>query len=231
MSGANKSRSKVKELPLDEDGPSAIPSIDWRPLKNYNGAALPTLIWASVPAADQLVEADHAYLPAFALIQARHAENRARKERKALLGSKAFWDAFRRSKLVVLFDRHADYKLLHRLRNALEPGMARSLQTLLVIVGKDEKRQCAPLVRNIKEVLLNDSTLNFQYLEGMESSKAPFPHDRFAVTDGEFWHFGGSVGCVEQCLTGVSRGWRASDVGVQGFLEATLAAKADWDKP
>jgi hypothetical protein len=230
MSGGNKGRTQVKELPPDDDETVSAPVIDWRPLQNFNGSAEPALLWATVPHAKQLVEADSTRIPGFEAIGARHAENRARRERGLLLGSKMFWDAFRRSRLVILFDRHSDRKLLHRLRDELEPGRARSLQTLIVLAGKDEKAYCAPLAKNIQEVLLKSSPLKFHYIEGMESSKSPFPHDRFAVTDGEFWHFGGSVGSVELCLTGFSRGWKAKNLGVEEFIEATLLAAAQWDK-
>ena len=58
------------------------------------------------------------------------------------------------------------------------------------------------------------------FLDGMRSTDAPFPHDRFAVTDGEFWHFGGTAGGLEFCLTAVSRGWKANEVGVRAFIES-----------
>jgi hypothetical protein len=176
------------------------------------------------------VEADSARIPGLESIGARHAENRMRRDRGLLLGSKVFWEAFRRSRLVILFDRHSDRKLLHRLRDELGPGRTRSLQTLIVLTGKDDKIYCTSLAKNIQEVLLEGSPLKFHYIEGMESSRSPFPHDRFAVTDGEFWHFGGSVGSVELCLTGFSRGWKAKDLGIKEFIEATLEAVAKWEK-
>lgn len=230
MSSANKRRTPIKELPLDDDESASVTVIDWRPLHNFNGTAQPTLLWATMPHAKQLVEADSTRIPGLDSIGARHVENRMRKERGLLLGSKVFWEAFRRSRLVILFDRHSDRKLLHRLRDELDPGRARSLQTLIVLTGKDDKTYCTALAKNIQEVLLKGNPLKFHYIEGMESSKSPFPHDRFAVTDGEFWHFGGSVGSVELCLTGFSRGWKAKDLGVEEFIEATLAAAEQWDK-
>jgi len=229
MSVGTKGRARVKELPADDDETVSALVIDWRPLQNFNGTVQPTLLWATVPHEKQLVETDSTRIPGFEAISARHAENRMRRERGLLLGSKVFWDVFRRSRLVILFDRHSDRKLLHRLRDELEPGRALSLQTLIVFAGKDDKSYCTSLAKNIQEVLLKGSPLKFHYIEGMESSKSPFPHDRFAVTDGEFWHFGGSVGSVEQCLTGFSRGWKAKDLGVKEFIEATLMVAAKWD--
>lgn len=232
MSSPNKRRATVKELPLGDEETGSTTVIDWRPLRNFNGAAQPALLWATVPHAEQLVEADSARIPDLECIRARHLENRMQKEHGLVLGSKAFWEAFRRSRLVILFDRHSDRKLLHRLRDELDPGRARSLQTLIVLAGKDDKTYCTSLARNIQEVLLKGNPLKFHYIHGMESSKSPFPHDRFAVTDGEFWHFGGSVGGVEQCLTGFSRGWKAKDLGIEEFIEATLALAVaeQWDK-
>jgi hypothetical protein len=231
MSGHRKGGRRVREFADDDDGVVDIASdIDWRPLQNFNGPQ-PSLLWATLPHEAQLTESDSQRLPGLSVIGARHAENRARYERGVLFGSKAFWDVFRRSKLVIFFDRHSDRKLLHRLREELEPGLARSLQTLVLFTGKEDKTYCAQVAKNIQDVLTKGgSPLKFHYVDGMMSSKSPYPHDRFAVTDGEFWHFGGSVGAVEQCLTGFSRGWKAKDLGVEEFVKATLAASADWEK-
>lgn len=208
----------------------ALSVIDWRPLQNFSGPP-PTLIWATLPHETQFSESDSQRIPGLGLIGARYTENSARKERDVLLASKVFWDVFRRSKLVILFDRHLDKKLLHRLRDELEPGRTRSLQTLILFAGKEDKTYCKQLVKNIQDALARGSNpLKFHYVDGMMSNKSPYPHDRFAVTDGEFWHFGGSVGGVELCLTAVSRGWKAKDVGVEDFVKATLAAAIQWSE-
>lgn len=225
MSGLRRVGAQVEDLAEGD----AASRIDWRPLQNFSGPP-PALLWATLPHEKQLSEFDSQRIPGTGVIAARYAENAVRKERDALLASKTFWDVFQRSKLVILFDRHSDRKLLHRLRDELEPGRARSLQTLLLFAGKDDRAHCKQLTKNIQDVLAKGSSqLKFHYVDGMMSSKSPYPHDRFAVTDGEFWHFGGSVGGVEQCLTAVSRGWKAKDVGVEDFVKTTWAAAAKWE--
>lgn len=225
MSGLRKGGARVEDLAEGD----AASSIDWRPLQNFSGPS-PALFWATLPHEKQLSESDGQRIPGLGVIGARYTENAARKERDVLLASKVFWDVFRRSKLVILFDRHSDRKLLHRLRDELEPGRARSLQTLMLFAGKDDRAYCKQMAKNIQDVLANGSSpLKFHYIDGMMSNKSPYPHDRFAVTDGEFWHFGGSVGGVELCLTAVSRGWKAKDVGVEDFVKTTWAAAAQWE--
>lgn len=48
----------------------------------------------------------------------------------------------------------------------------------------------------------------------------PQVHDRFAILDGELWHFGGSVGALNRGLTAASRGWCATASGAESFFEA-----------
>ena len=44
-------------------------------------------------------------------------------------------------------------------------------------------------------------------------------HDRFAVVDGELWHFGGTVGGVLAAFTAQSRGWSAHDTEATARLQ------------
>lgn len=218
MSGMRKGPSPVHDL---EEG--AIPYVNWRLLNNFSGQT-PTLFWTSIPDAISVTEFDSPTLPRLELLGARHKENKKRRPPDTLLGCKAFWEVFQNSRLVIIFDRYSDDKLLRRIDSSLDAKAARTMQTLIVLSGTtsvDPK-----LVQSIQARLISaKSPLKLSFVPGMRSDDPPFPHDRFAVTDGEFWHFGGSV-VGHEGLTGVSRGWRATDVGVEKFVTDTWTALA-----
>jgi hypothetical protein len=222
MSGLPRGAGRVKDLAQGDPAST----LNWRLLDRPPEEA-PTLLWPSVHHPTQIREFDSRKIPSLELIGIRHKENSDREERDVLMSCKVFWEVFQRSRMVILFDRYSDQKLLRRLRDELEPGRARSLDTLIVFAGTVKRKENAALAKSIEEVLIKaKSQLKFHYLDGMESSAKPHPHDRFAVTDGEFWHFGGSVGGIERCLTAVSRGWKAKDIGVEDFVKATWAEMA-----
>ena len=106
MSGLRRGGARVEDL-AEGDAPLGI---DWRPLQNFSGP-LPALFWSTLPHENQLSESDGQRIPGLGVIGARYTENAARKEHDVLLASKVFGDVFRRSKFVILFDRHSDRKL------------------------------------------------------------------------------------------------------------------------
>jgi hypothetical protein len=61
-------------------------------------------------------------------------------------------------------------------------------------------------------------TYGVSWYGGLRPDRFPFCHDRFAVIDGELWHFGGTVGGHQPGLTAVSRGWVAANKGVSSFF-------------
>lgn len=213
-----KGPSPVHDL---EEG--AVPYVNWRLLNNFSGQT-PTLFWTSIPDVTRATEFDSPTLPRPEVLVARHKENKKRRPPDTLLGCKAFWDVFQNSRLVIIFDRYSDDKLLRRIDSSLDAKAVRTMQTLLVLGGTTSINP--KLVPSIEARLVKaKSALKMYFVPGMRSDEQPFPHDRFAVTDGEFWHFGGSV-VGHEGLTGVSRGWRATDVGVEKFVTDTWAALA-----
>lgn len=218
MSGMRKGQSLVQDL--EEAG---LPYVNWRLLNNFSGQ-MPKLFWTSMPDATSVTEFDSPRLPSSELLAARHKENKKRRPPDTLLGCKAFWEVFQNSRLVIIFDRYADDKLLRRIDSSLDVKAVRTMQTLLVLGGTTSVD--AKLVPSIQARLLSaKSLLEMYFVPGMRSDEQPYPHDRFAVTDGEFWHFGGSV-VGHEGLTGVSRGWKATDVGVEKFVTDTWTALA-----
>jgi hypothetical protein len=191
----------------------------------------PKLIWPSLPHQDQISELDSHTIPKVALISKRRTHNKKLGGDDQLLGCVVFWEVVRRSRLVFIFDRHMSSGLMRRLRKELTPATSRGLETLLLIGGTQENDKCRSLLTDIEKAYAAVQRVpKIFYVDGMKSNEAPFPHDRFAVTDGEFWHFGGTAGGIEECLTAVSRGWKAKDVGVQAFIDEAWTALADKQK-
>lgn len=212
--------NQPRDLAQEDESPLA--GVNWRFIKNFYGSERPQLLWLSVPDGGQRAEEDRITLPNLSNIKQRHSWNSRPGPGEPLLGCKVFWEAFRRAKLSIIFDRHLDPRLLKWLREEVQPGRLLGLQTLIIFAGKDKKTECTPLIKEIEQSLAK-TRVKFHYVSEMTSVSAPFPHDRFALTDGEFWHFGGSNAGLEQCLTAVSRGWRADTMGIQEFIESAWA--------
>ncbi|WP_406867593.1 hypothetical protein [Paraburkholderia fungorum] len=191
----------------------------------------PKLIWPSLRPEGSISELDSRIIPQVDLISRRRTHNKKVSDDDQLLGCVAFWEVVRRSRLVFIFDPHMSSGLMRRLRKELTPAISRSLETLLLIGGTQENARCRSLLADIEKAYATVKRVpKIFYLDGMKSNEAPFPHDRFAVTDGEFWHFGGTAGGIQECLTAVSRGWKAKDVGVQAFMDEAWAALSDKQK-
>jgi hypothetical protein len=185
----------------------------------------PKLIWPSLRHDGGIFELDSPRIPKVDLIGKRRSHNTNLSGDAQLLGCVEFWSVVRQSSLIFIFDRYMSADLLRRLRTELTPATARNLETLLLIGGTRDNAESKPMISEIQNAYATvRRSPKIFYVDGMKSNEAPFPHDRFAVTDGEFWHFGGTAGGIEGCLTALSRGWKAKDVGVQGFIDEVWAA-------
>ena len=219
MSGMRKPPSLVADLETQ-----AVPSVNWKLLnQSVNGS--PKLMWASMTSTEPFKELDSRKLPLLDAVESRYwhpSKNKKNTKPDLLLGCQVFWEEFRRSQLVIIFDRYADDLLLRRIHQELEAKGARTIQTLVVLGGAVSINQ--RVLTDIDEVVKGtNGRLDFHHITGMKSNTPPFPHDRFAVTNGEFWHFGGTV-AGQEGLSGVSRGWKAAHIGVQRFVEDTWTA-------
>lgn len=95
--------------PVGDLESQAVPSVNWKLLKHaVNGG--PQLMWTSITAAAPFKEMDSLTLPILETVEARYLHANANKKSKSdpLLGCQAFWEDFRRSQLVIIFDRYAD---------------------------------------------------------------------------------------------------------------------------
>lgn len=210
--------------PVRDFGAQDVPSVNWK-LLNHAVNGSPQLMWTSMTPVAPFKELDSRTVPLLRSVESRYLHTSSSKKKTKpdlLMGCQVFWEEFQRSQLVIIFDRYADDLLLRRIHQELEAKGARTMQTLVVIGGTLSISQ--RVLADIDDVVKGTSgRLNFHHVMGMKSNAPPFPHDRFAVTNGEFWHFGGTV-AGQEGLSAVSRGWKAADIGVQKFVEDTWAA-------
>lgn len=63
---------------------------------------------------------------------------------------------------------------------------------------------------------LGTATIEIRFTLG---STFPYVHDRFAIIDGEFWHFGATVGGLHSLVNATSRGWDANSREAVRFFD------------
>jgi hypothetical protein len=116
-------------------------------------------------------------------------------------------------------DTHFSKRGMIALRETLIQGTS-MIRDLRVITAEKDGIE---VFQDMKKALYSDGRFSAAIKVGvalMVRNSPPLIHDRFAVTDGELWHFGGTVS-GEHKLTAASRGWRAEDHRfVNAFNEA-----------
>lgn len=198
---------KGRETKLPETKATATPSLS------------PELIWASISDDCDAVERDAYSTPSYTLAKSRCG---------AWLdqGVSAFWNAAQKSWRLLILDLHFDGEKVRMLQDRLDRRMG--LTELRLITGEKDAKPPFLDLQNILEDL-NRKTPGRLYDIVLADRRAEFLHDRFAVTDNELWHFGGTVGGLEKKMTAVSRGWNAETRNFITFFDHTwddLAIKA-----
>ena len=167
------------------------------------GQLAPELLWASILEDFTHREVDCRTAPKYNCIK-----NRIEHYSSNQLGLPAFWKAARCSSRFLILDLHFDAEAVRVLKNKV--GQAFGLTELRLITSEPKARSEFEAVRaSLLDVnrLANGECYRITIVD---RRSADF-HDRFAVTDNELWHFGGTVGCLEARMTAVSRGWPAVD--------------------
>lgn len=179
----------------------------------------PTLIWPSIPDTYDDSEFDRPAAPLYPLVTFRHDLLSDREDGVPGLGCRALWSAIRSSSQILIMDTHFSKRGMISLRETLTQGTS-MIDDLRVITAE---KDCVQIFQGMKKALDGDGRLSSAKNIGiavMVRNSPPWLHDRFAVTDGELWHFGGTVS-GEHKLTAASRGWRADDHRfVDAFNEA-----------
>lgn len=187
----------------------AANEIDTRLMPSRGLRRKPDLIWPSIPDhyADQ--EYDRDVVPHQTLTDKRHEYCLSRQQGgREGLGCKAFWEMAAYSQRLLILDSHFDGAAMRALRDELEKGRG-SFSDLRVICMERKARgafdDLVKQLRDSKRIMPGGIIQMRCWTKG----ERPHIHDRFAVTDDELWHFGGTVGGLQQDLTAVSRGWDA----------------------
>lgn len=172
----------------------------------------PELIWPSIPDSTEDKEQDRFSVPDHWIIKERlkHAEI-CRKIEFPGLGCGLFWEKLRVSEQILILDKHFDSHAMLTLRENLyqvekNRGRRTMIMDLRIITSQDEARN---LFSDITKLGLFDPEAKIGCKSYKKYGEFDLFHDRFAVTDGELWHFGGTVGGIQPDLTAVSRGWSA----------------------
>lgn len=78
---------------------------------------------------------------------------------------------------------------------------------------------------NAIRVQIGAPPVELKLKETLDSNRFPYLHDRFAVVDGELWHFGATVGGTHPGVTAASRGWDATATSADVFFNLL------WNEP
>lgn len=161
----------------------------------------PQLIWPSIPDSAENNEYDRLSAPEHWIIRKRQIASNS-----SGLGCTLFWQKLKDSEQILILDKFFDARAMITLREKLHKSKGSIID--LRIITSDDSARC--LFSDITKLNIFARSAEF----GCKSYKRydenfDIVHDRFAVTDGELWHFGGTVGGIHPDLTAVSRGWDA----------------------
>jgi hypothetical protein len=172
----------------------------------------PELIWPSIPDSKEDKEHDRFSAPDHWIIKERskHAENCQKIEFPGL-GCELFWEKLHVSEQILILDKHFDSHAMLTLRENLcqmvkNHGRRAIIMDLRIITAQDEARN---LFADISKLGFFNPDAKIGCKSYKKYGEFDIFHDRFAVTDGELWHFGGTVGGIQPDLTAVSRGGSA----------------------
>jgi len=125
---------------------------------------------------------------------------------------------------VWILDLHFDHVGVAALEIGLKGSSVRDVR-LLTGTRKDDLK---PLTARLNAVRLPANTpaaaqtpqlASVEWRDFLDSKSYPFPHDRFALVDGELWHFGHTVGGAGKCLFACSGPWDAQATEAIDFYE------------
>jgi hypothetical protein len=186
----------------------------------------PTLIWPSIPDHYQDKEYDRYVVPPQLLTDKRHQHCYNRNQLGVQsLGCNAFWQKVVTSQILLILDSHFDKAAMRALRDELEKGRGSFSDLRVICAERDAHSVFDDVKKRLRRTkrIMPGGTIDMRC---WTRGAPPHIHDRFAVTDHELWHFGGTVGGLHQDLTAVSRGWEASSHRFLKFFDEVWAQLA-----
>ncbi|HIF9401338.1 TPA: hypothetical protein ACX6RY_001288 [Photobacterium damselae] len=175
----------------------------------------PELIWPSI-CEKGLTSNDMRKIPTEAQIFNKHGQW-TRNEK--LFESIEFWESATKAEEIRIIDPHLDIHAIKSIRELLY--IATEIKTLKILISSnalsgDIQSVFEDLCTHLKD---NGCKGSLELKQSLDSNKYPYLHDRFAVVDGELWHFGATVGGLHHSLNAFSRGWDDNDHNFKNFFE------------
>ena len=123
---------------------------------------------------------------------------------------------------ILILDPHFDEVGVDVLEPALSLTQARDVRLLtssgdLARERRDELR--VMLTDSCNSDRVDGSQVEVLWSTALQRDRFPFLHDRFAIVDGDLWHFGSTVGGGYGGLTAASGPWSAVDTRAVEFFE------------
>ena len=180
---------------------------------------LSQLLWPSIGYRERNESCDAPQFPAIEEIHRRRNMHHKGVVLKLVAFEVAIEKALAR---VLVLDPHFDEAGVDVLGPALSRSQALDVRLLTSrsdIDDRDRERWRKNLVRYLNLNRSGPGGVEVRWSTKLDKHYFPFLHDRFAIVDGDLWHFGSTVGGGHPGLTAASGPWSASDTRAAEFFE------------
>ena len=179
----------------------------------------PRLLWPSIRYWERIENRDLSCFPTRELVNGRRKAHGDGIAVKLLAFEAAVMEALVR---ILVLDPHFDEIGARVLGPALSSSQASDVR-LLTGGGDIDREERERLRRELTQYLNLDQPtprgFEVRWKANLEKRHFPFLHDRFAIVDGELWHFGSTVGGGCAGLTAASGPWSTSTTRAAEFFE------------
>ncbi len=176
----------------------------------------PKLLWPSIEYKKEATSHDIGKFPKPSIVCNRYNTIKS----GTFLGLVAFEEAVKRAQFqILILDPHFDQCGTDILGPALSSSQARDIRILTRDKVNDKQKLIRDLnlYRNMDQV--TSPRVEVQWSATLDKSTFPYLHDRFAIIDGDLWHFGSTVGGGHAGLTAASGPWSVTETHAKDFFE------------
>ena len=177
------------------------------------------LLWPSIQYGPQIETCDVSRFPDENKIYARHDEILSGNT----MGLRAFESAVMNAlNRVLVLDPHFDETGVEVLTPAL--SLSQAWDVRLLTSSSDLAGERRNQLRNMLTESCNTDRVDGRQVEvlwstALQRGSFPYLHDRFAIIDGDLWHFGSTVGGGHRGLTAASGPWAAAATYAVEFFD------------
>jgi hypothetical protein len=178
-------------------------------------ALKPELLWPSI-CSSGLDSNDMRQVPSETQILNKHTQW-AQSEK--LFESIEFWRSAEAAEEIRIIDPHLDIHAMRSIRELL--GLATGIKILRIMISANSLSEQIESTFEDLRVMLNELGCKgeLELKQSLENGMYPYLHDRFALIDGELWHFGATVGGLHHSLNALSRGWDDTQHKFKDFFD------------